>query len=214
MISLPSMSRILKRLTHPAAVAYQFPDAADLPVDGETPPIVPEETPAEERSESAEPMETSVPEPPTEQEAEPPAESADAKTTSRVSSLDYAQVQADAIMAQARREAEELKEQALAEAQEELAALRNNAHAEGYQAGYNAGMADGMTAARAKLNQMAEEQTQAVKDFLETAAKEKEQLLDDSQEELKDLALAVAEKVIRISLKSNSDILLRMIEAA
>ena len=43
---------------------------------------------------------------------------------------------------------------------------------------------------------------------------EKELLLEKSKEDLKELALAIAEKVIRVSLRSSSDILIRMIEAA
>ena len=43
---------------------------------------------------------------------------------------------------------------------------------------------------------------------------EKAQLLESSREELKDLAIAIAEKVIRVSLKNSSDIILRMVDAA
>ncbi len=39
-------------------------------------------------------------------------------------------------------------------------------------------------------------------------------MLDDCREELKDLAVAIAEKVIHVSLKNSSDIILRMVDAA
>ena len=38
--------------------------------------------------------------------------------------------------------------------------------------------------------------------------------MEDSKQDLKELALAIAEKVIHVSLKSSGDILIRMIEAA
>ena len=48
---------------------------------------------------------------------------------------------------------------------------------------------------------------------LESIEREKNACLKRYLEELKDLALAVGEKVIRISLKSNGDVIRRMIEA-
>ena len=58
------------------------------------------------------------------------------------------------------------------------------------------------------------QQAADVKAFLQAAQVEKELLLEKSKEDLKELALAIAEKVIRVSLRSSSDILIRMIEAA
>ena len=50
--------------------------------------------------------------------------------------------------------------------------------------------------------------------FLKEAVRARDQMLEDSKQELKELALAIAEKVIRVSLKSSGDILIRMIESA
>ena len=49
---------------------------------------------------------------------------------------------------------------------------------------------------------------------MEGAARARDRMLDNAREELKDLAIAVAEKVIHVSLKNSSDIILRMVDAA
>ena len=68
--------------------------------------------------------------------------------------------------------------------------------------------------AQAELNEKAAAQLKEVQAFLRDAARARDQLLEDSKQDLKELALAIAEKVIRVSLKSSGDILIRMIESA
>ena len=126
----------------------------------------------------------------------------------------FAKVQAEALMRDARQEAEAYREKAIREIEKELDQRREAARAEGYDHGYAAGMADAMAEAKIERERMAEEQVKSVEAFLEAAAKQRDRLLDESQEELKDLALTVAEKVIRVSLKNSDDILRRMVEAA
>ena len=75
-------------------------------------------------------------------------------------------------------------------------------------------MADAMAEAKLERERLAEEQVQAVEKFLTAAARERDRIFDENREELKELALAIAEKVIRVSLKNSADILLRMVEAA
>lgn len=128
--------------------------------------------------------------------------------------IDYAKLQAEAILADARREAEEMRENARETIAQELDDLRENAREEGYGQGYAQGIAGAMTEAKAQREAQAVEQAKAVQQFLERATEAREQLLEDSVEQLKDLAVAIAEKVIRISLKSSSDIIARMIQMA
>ena len=184
------MPKIFKRISQPAADDYIFQPAEKLSFDtlsepGEAAPEQPEEA-AETEPELG----------PEEQE------------------IRFAQIQAEAIIADARREAEEYKENARAEFEAELETLRQSARDEGYAQGYSEGMADAMREGKQQREEMARQQVEAVEAFLEQAARERDRILDDAREELKDLAVAIAEKVIRVSLKNSSDILLRMVDAA
>jgi len=128
--------------------------------------------------------------------------------------IDFAQIQAQAILADARQEAERIKEEARQELERELEEVRRKVRDEAYSQGFAQGMADAAQEAKLQREQMAVQQTKEVQEFLERAARERDRILDDSREELKDLALAIAEKVIRVSLRSSGDILRRMVEAA
>lgn len=132
--------------------------------------------------------------------------------------VDYARVQAEAILATANLDAERIKEQAkaeaLAEAAAEIGELKERARAEGYEQGYAEGMAQARADGRLELERQAAEQAEAVDRFLESAAHAKELVINQAEAEMRDLALTIAEKVIRVSLKSSADILLRMIETA
>ena len=197
------MPGIFKRFTSVSADKYVFPDAEDLNIPGET---AAEPLTLEEFTDSELPAGTDTPEP--RPKPEEPVKKKDP------SPIDFAQIQADAILAEAQQEANELREKAMAELEAELGELRNQAHTEGYQAGFAEGMAEGRQEARLQLEQMAAEQEKEVAAFLKDAVRVRDQLLEDSKQDLKELALTIAEKVIHVSLKSSGDILIRMIESA
>ncbi len=188
------MPSILKRFMRPKATEYVFPDVGDIQVDD-----VPEEP--EEFSEDG-----------PQSEAAPQPEKVKVKEES--GPIDYAEIQAKKMLEDAQREAEEYKAQALRDIEKELEELRVGARDEGYNQGFAEGLAEARKEGRAENEKQAAEQGKTVKKFLEDAARERVELIEQSKEELKDLALAIAEKVIRVSLKSSSDIILRMIESA
>ena len=187
------MPGIFKRFVNVSANKYVFPDAEDLAVSVEEP--VEEEAPLPE----APPDEEGPAEPEKEPEPTP---------------IDFAQIQASAILQDARDEAEALRTKALEELERELDELREEAKKEGYDVGHAQGVAEGRMEAQAELNEKAAAQLKEVQAFLRDAARARDQLLEDSKQDLKELALAIAEKVIRVSLKSSGDILIRMIESA
>lgn len=189
------MPGIFKRFVNVSANKYVFPDAEDLAVSVEEP--VEEEAPLPE----APPDEEGPAEPEPEKEPEP-------------TPIDFAQIQASAILQDARDEAEALRTKALEELERELDELREEAKKEGYDVGHAQGVAEGRMEAQAELNEKAAAQLKEVQTFLRDAARARDQLLEDSKQDLKELALAIAEKVIRVSLKSSGDILIRMIESA
>lgn len=200
------MPGIFKRFTSVSADKYVFPDAEDLSFpaeaeyeppaledlgggDGESPP--PDTGEQAREAEQKKPVKKKEPGP-----------------------IEFAQVQAEAILAEAAEEARKLREKALAQAEEEAEELKRQAHTEGYQAGFAQGMAEGRQEAKVQREQMAAAQEKEITAFLKDAVRARDQLLEDSKQDLKELALAIAEKVIHVSLKSSGDILIRMIEAA
>ena len=182
------MPKIFKRFTQPAADDYIFRPARELMMDeAKKEPPPPEQPPA----------------------ADPPPEISEAERE-----LHFAKIQAEAILADARAEAEAYKEEARRSYEEELAREREAGRQDGYNQGYAEGMANAAEEGRRRQEELARAQIEAVETFLEAAARERDRMLDNCREELKDLAIAIAEKVIRVSLKNSSDILLRMVDAA
>lgn len=152
-------------------------------------------------------QEEAVPEKP--EEPAPPPE-----PTPETDPIFFAKIQANAILEDAREEAEHYKETARAEFEAELEEARRAAREDGYSRGYAEGMAQAMQEGQEERQRMAQEQVKSIETFLESAARARDRMLDDAREELKDLAVAIAEKVIHVSLKNSSDIILRMVDAA
>ena len=191
------MPNIFKSFLKPAATAYVFPAAEDLQV-GEAEPA--EELPAEPAEE--------VP-------AEPAAEPAVPEEPSREQAvIDYAQIQAREILEDARRRAEELVEERRQAAETEIQAQLESAREEGFRQGYGEGLTKAQIEGAAQLAEQKTQETLEIQKFLEQASAAREQLLAQTREELRDLSLAVAEKVIHVSLKSSSEVIARMIQVA
>ncbi len=201
------MPKILKRIMKSFdAVPYSFLPTEELDVG--------ERRREEEPAPPPEPEAERPPEPKAEREPERGTPERQPELEFPGSPIDFAQIQAQAILADARQEAEKYKEEARLALEQEQEEVRKKAREEGYSQGFAQGMADAMQEAKLQREQMAVQQTREVKEFLEQAARERDRIFDDSREELKDLAVAIAEKVIRVSLRGCGDILRRMVEAA
>ena len=196
------MSKILKSFWKPAADTYVLQPAEELVVEPPPPPS--EESPDGAADEQEQVRETEQ-----EQESESIYEE-----SPQEKELKYARLQADAIIRDARKEAEAYQEEARKAVEQELEELRDQARQDGYNSGYAQGMDDALKEGRRQIDAQSREQIQSVERFLEAAARERDRIFDDCREDMKDLALAIAEKVIRVSLKNSSDILLRMVDAA
>ena len=184
------MPSILKRFSE--ATPYEFPNAGQLTVD------------AEESKQEAPPAGASP------HQAVP--HEIDFSLAKKP--IDYARLQAEAIMEDARMQASELMDRARDDIQEELTRLREEARQEGFRQGYAEGIAGAMTEAREQRKIQALELSIEVGRFLEKASLARDELLLETQDELRDLAIAIAEKIVRISLKSSGDIVARMIQGA
>lgn len=132
--------------------------------------------------------------------------------------LGYARVQGDMILREAKKQAEEIRTQAEEQAEQSLEAIREEARESGYQAGFQEGLTRGMAQALEKGAEAREAQAEKleadVAEFLRKAEQALDRQLDENVDELRDLAIAVAEKVVCVSLKSSSEVIGRMIQTA
>lgn len=190
------MPNIFKHFLRPQVEEFQFPQVDDIVVEPEPPP------------EPEPPEEEVLPEGEEEEQPGPdPGQGAAAM-------FSYARVQADEIVAQAKREGEQLLEQYRQQAEEQAQQLREEARQEGYRQGYSDGMTKAQAESELKLEEQRQQQAEEIKKYLERVTQAKEDLLTQAQDELCDLSIAVAEKVIHISLKSSREVILRMVQMA
>ena len=206
------MRNILKGFL--GAEAYRFPDAEELRLDTDLP--------SDEDIAEGEAAQDAAPPPVEEEEAfpdlgglpedEPVGRAAPAKDSG--GPVQYAQLQAELILKQAREEAEQLLADARAAAKAEQEEIRMGARDEGYREGYAQGTAKAMDDAQRDREAVAAKLEKEVQAFLEKADMAREEFIRQSQDELLDLCIAVAEKVVRVSLKSSSEVIVRMIQTA
>lgn len=110
-----------------------------------------------------------------------------------------AQVQAQMIIQRAEQEGEALHAQIYAQASEE---------------GYQDGMQKAYEEHKARLDEETACFLVQVRDILQAYEEEKNALIDRNIDELKEIAIAIAEKVIQISLKTSDEIIKKMIVTA
>lgn len=204
------MRNILKGFLEPKAEAYVLPSADEIRFEGEEDLLPPPEEEEEEDGQSLdvtiggeapeEPEKPDDPEPPEEPKKETP--------------VHYAQLQAELILNQAREEAEQILNQARERAMAEQEEIRAGARDEGYREGYAQGIAKAMDDSIRDREATAARLEKEVQAFLEKASLAREEMILQSRDELLELCLAIAEKVVRISLKSSSEVLVRMIQTA
>ena len=202
------MRNILKGLLDPET--YRFPSAEELGLEEESPPEAPGE---EEAYEDTAPSPEGE-EPILEEEEAPPGEEGPAASPEPSGPVQYAQLQAELILKRAREEAEELLANARAAAKAEQEEIRMGARDEGYREGYAQGIGKAMEDAQRDKEAVAARMEKEVQAFLEKADMAREEVLLQARDELLDLCIAVAEKVVRVSLKSSSEVIVRMIQTA
>lgn len=112
-------------------------------------------------------------------------------------------VQAERILDTARREARQIKEEAR---EEGLTAGRE----QGYREGFLKGLEEGRNTYTRRIVELEEQ----IKDYLEDVQIEKEKLLEKYMDDLKEISLVIGEKIVRTSLRTNSQVIERMILAA
>ena len=209
MRSLPS---ILKYFMKPKAEEYELPDEEQLVSQLEEMIRLKENVPSDDAAD----------EKPAEQAKEAHAAKSEEQEQEKQEpaggsfeqALSLAQAQADELIRNARAQAERIIEEAKQAAEAEVARIHQQASEEGYNQGYVEGQRKGEEEASAATRKAAQESVQAVQRFLTQANNMRDEKIDKLRGELLDVAVAVAEKVIHVSLKSSEEIIKRMIIAA
>ncbi len=197
------MPSILKRFTKPEVVPYQFPEAehlTDAPIT-----VFPLDTPEDS---SQQPAQWDSTEPPEQ------AQSGQKHSPPPNHPVEFAQVQAEAILEDAKRQAAMLLAQAKLDVEEELEDLRAKAQQDGYQLGYAEGMTHALGEGQQQRTAQAIALAAEIRSFLDKASHARDEMLEQSRKDLKDLSIAIAEKIIRVSLKSSGEVVAKMIQTA
>lgn len=199
------MRNILKGFLEPKAETYVLPDTDSIFMGGED-EFVP--LAAEEISHDSLDITLEAEAPEEETEAEPEEE------PKQETPVHYAQLQAELILNQAREEAQQILDQARETAMREQEEIRAGARDEGYREGYAQGIAKAMDDSIRDREATAARLEKEVQSFLEKASLAREEMLLQSRDELLELCLSIAEKVVRVSLRSSSEVIVRMIQTA
>ncbi len=199
------MRNILKSFLEPKAEAYVLPDTDDIFMGGED-----EFRPLEAEEAAPEPLDITAG---GEEEPEPAPEEPE-EAPKKETPVHYAQLQAELILSKAREEAQQILDQARDQAMAEQEEIRAGARDEGYREGYAQGIAKAMDDSIRDREATAARLEQEVQAFLEKASLAREEMILQSQDELLELCLSIAEKVVRVSLRSSSEVVVRMIQTA
>lgn len=130
--------------------------------------------------------------------------------TSAIEDAEAARQRAEEMLEEARLEAQRMLEDARAQCDQ----MRMDALEEGRSAGYKVGYEEGQKESLLLREQALQEFRQDMSELIGSVEKEKTALLEKYQDDLKDIALTIAEKVIHTSLKSSEKVIHRMIIAA
>ena len=214
-----SLPNIFKQFStdNKKAEAYVFPtiEAEELQDDGIKRPLLLDFTAEFEEHKipdvSEEPDDGFEWEPETEEEPESEPE---VEPEKELTPIDLAQLQAEVILAEARAEAEKILAEARETAKAEAELIYQTAKGEGKAIGYEEGIAQALEEGKLHQEEQAALMAAEVDKFLEQASVALDRQLDENINELRDLAIAIAEKVVCISLRSSTEIIGRMVQAA
>lgn len=205
------MPSILKYFMKPKAEDYELPNEEQLISQLEEMIRLKESIPGDgtetvHHEEPDEPVQPVQAEEQREKRAEP--------TRSFEQEMSLAQAEADRLIQNAKVQAEHIIEQAKQAAETEVSRIYQRASEDGYNQGYAEGHQKGQEEASAAMNKAAQDAVDAVQRFLSQANQTRDAEIDKLSAEVLDVAVAVAEKVIHVSLKSSEEIIKRMIITA
>ncbi len=207
-----SLPNILKYFMKPKAEDYELPNEEQLISQLEEMIRLKESIPGDgtetvHQQVPAEPVQPVQAEDHREKRAEPPVRSFEQE-------MSLAQAEADRLLQHAKAQAEHIIEEAKQAAETEVARIYQRASEDGYNQGYAEGHQKGQEEASAATRKAAQDAVESVQRFLAQANQTRDAEIDRLSAEVLDVAVAVAEQVIHVSLKSSAEIIKRMIISA
>ncbi len=121
-----------------------------------------------------------------------------------------ATIKAEELIQKAKKDVETM----LVEAREEAEQLKMAAQQSGYEKGMIEGREQAEMDCKAEYEKMSREALEDIKLVIENVEQTKEEMLQKYRSQLKDVAVAIAEKVIQVSLKSSEEVIERMVISA
>jgi flagellar assembly protein FliH len=125
-----------------------------------------------------------------------------------------ARTEAEKIIKEAEEAAESIRERAAAEAETALREAEETAYSDGFEKGKTEGYEAAHDEAKKELDEKNHELLEEIKRSIAELAKLKDDYIMQYDDSMKDLVIAIAEKVIKVSLKSSGEVIRRMILAA
>lgn len=151
---------------------------------------------------------------PSEEAVEDTQAAGEEEETEEEKQVSLAQMYGEEIIREAQIEAERI----LAQAELEAMAQKANAAEEGYEEGYQKGYAEGYAKSEADVQQTLEIECHAyleeIRELVDEVTVLKEEVLQKYTNDLKNIAIAIGEKVVQVSLKSSGSVIEKMILAA
>lgn len=117
--------------------------------------------------------------------------------------IQEAQKQAQEILALAHEEAEAMKQTAIEEGKQE-----------GYEKGYQIGVQEGLEKQQNELNELSATLLDEIEKVILDIEDKKEEIFQRYKEDLRNIAIAIGEKVIHVSLKASGEVIEKMIISA
>ncbi len=149
-----------------------------------------------------------------EQQEEEPAEEVPQERSEAELMLEHARIQSQRIIEDAVRTADKIKNDALKVSSEAEAAGYQKGYSDGLEQGRRDGFSRGTEEAEAEMNDKRRELLDEFSKALYELDRQKTDFIRQYSDEMKDLVMAIAEKVINVSLRSSGQVIKRMILGA
>lgn len=131
-------------------------------------------------------------------------------TSEQITPLTAVYVQADEILAEARRQADSIIEKAENQAEMLKQQIFEQFRSQGYEQGYRDGYADGMKAGQEQYDDMLAQ----AKQMLVEAQQEKIKAMQEAESEMVDLAIEIAAQVLEHELSTNRETVVYLVQKA
>ncbi|MBS4959346.1 MAG: hypothetical protein KHZ62_00810 [Clostridiales bacterium] len=125
-----------------------------------------------------------------------------------------ARIRSEAYLAQAKKEADQIIAAAQQEAENIRLSAKEAGYHEGYQTGYDEGYAKSIADVKDTAEKRCSEYLEEIKAIIEEVSPLKDEILKKYKTDLKNIAIAIGEKVIQVSLKSSGSVIEKMIISA